>query len=151
LATLAEGQYVEAQGYFQKSLEIFGEYFEGWDIAISLIYLGDATLMSGDLAEAERIYLKALRLAKETRSTSLMLDALAGLALFNAYSGNSERALELSSVILNHPAAVQETKDRANQIRMEAEARLNAEQIQTLKAGLSDRSLEGLVDAIAVK
>jgi hypothetical protein len=46
---------------------------------------------------------------------------------------------------------MQETKDRANQIKHDAEAHLSSEQIQTLKAGISDRSLEELVDAIAVK
>jgi predicted ATPase/DNA-binding XRE family transcriptional regulator len=33
-AYLAEGQYAEAQAHFYKSLEIFGEYTEGWDIAL---------------------------------------------------------------------------------------------------------------------
>lgn len=151
LATLAEGQYVEAQGYFQKSLEIFGEYFEGWDIALSLIYLGDATLMSGDQTEAERIYLKALRLAKETKSTALMLDALAGLALYDVRSGKNEQAWELSNVILNHVAAVQETKDRAAQIKEEAERYLSSEQLQAFEVRISNQSLDELVNAIIVK
>jgi tetratricopeptide (TPR) repeat protein len=146
LATMAGGQYVEAQGHFQKSLEIFGEYFEGWDIALSLIYLGDATLMSGDLAGAESIYLDALRLAKETRSMSLMLDALAGLSLFDVRSGKSERAWELSYTILNHPSSAQETKDRASQVIAEAEHRLNNQQVQAIKERVSSQSLEEMAE-----
>jgi hypothetical protein len=68
--------------------------------------------MSGELVEGERIYLKPLRLAKETRSTSLMLDALVGLALYHVRSGKNGQAWELSDIILNLVATVQETKDR---------------------------------------
>lgn len=149
LATLAEGQYAEAQLHFQKSLEIFGEDFEGWDIALSSIYLGDATLMAGDLAEAQRIYLKALHLAKETRSTSLMLDALAGLALFDVRSGKNKQAWQLSSLILSHVSSVQETKDRARQIKEEAETGLREEEIQALEAGISNQSLEDVINRLA--
>jgi len=38
--SLAEGQYAEAQAHFHNSLEVFGEYTEGWDIALSWYYLG---------------------------------------------------------------------------------------------------------------
>ncbi len=148
LVTLAEGKYLEAQDYFQKSLEIFGEYVEGWDIAQSMIYLGDATLMSGDLNRAEKIYLEALRIAKEGQSLPLMLDALAGLMLFYMRSGKYEQAWDFSYIILNHPSAVQETRDRAIQIQQDIENHLRGEQIQTLKVGTSDLSVDNVTNGL---
>jgi len=148
LVTLAEGKYLEAQDYFQKSLEIFGEYFEGWDIAQSMIYLGDATLMSGDLNRSEKIYLDALRIAKEAQSLPLMLDALAGLMLFYMRSGKYEQAWDFSYIVLNHPSAVQETRDRAFQIQQDLENHLSGEQIQTLKMGTSDLSVDNMTNGL---
>jgi integrase len=77
---LADGQHDDARDCFQKSLEIFGEYFEGWDIAITLAYLADATLFAGDEAEAKALYLDSMRHARRIDSAPLMLMALAGLA-----------------------------------------------------------------------
>jgi len=148
LATMANGQYTEAQGYFQKSLEIFGEYFEGWDIAQSLTYLGDATLMSGDLAHAKEIYLRAFRLAKDAQSLPLMLEALAGIALYDARSGNYENALKFSYFVLMHPSAVQEVKDRAIQIKQELEIQFDDERIQSLKAGISNLSVDDVAKSL---
>ena len=149
LATLAAGQYIEAQGHFQKSLEIFGDYFEGWDIAQSLVYLGDATRMSGDLARAETIYRDALRHAVNAHAASIALDALLGLAQLYGCAGNSEKALWLSYYIVNHTASIRETKERANQIIVETEKGLDNKQIRMIKKGVSDQSLETIVNSLS--
>lgn len=150
LTAMAEGQYDAAQSHFQRSLEIFGEYVEGWDIAQSLTYLGDATLMLGDLAQAEEIYLKALRLAKEAQSLPLMLEALAGLALFAVRSGKYEQAWKFSHIVLSHQSTTQNVKDRAIQIRGEAEDKMSSEQILTLTAKASDLSMEDVANSLIV-
>jgi predicted ATPase/DNA-binding XRE family transcriptional regulator len=116
LATMADGQYDEARECFQKSLGIFGEYFEGWDIAISLTYLADATLLAGDEAEAKTLYLDSLWHARQINSAPLMLMNLAGLAQLESCV-NPERVCGWLTLILNHPAAIQDTKDRAAQVR----------------------------------
>ncbi len=112
LATMASGQYAEARACFQKSLEVFGEYFEGWDIAISLAYLADATLYAGDAAEAKTLYLDSLRLARRIQSDPLTLMALTGLAQLESHL-HPDRAAGWLSLILSHPSATSETKDRA--------------------------------------
>jgi hypothetical protein len=71
-----------------------------------------------------------------------MLDALVGLAHLDARSGNNEQAWELSYSILKHPSSTQETKDRASQVIVEAENRLNAEQVQAIKQRVASQSLE---------
>jgi len=148
LATMAGGEYTEAQVCFQKSLETFGEYFEGWDIAQSLIYLGDAVLMSNDLDRAGKIYLEALRLAKEAQSPPSIVDALAGLAFFNMSSGKYKQAWELSQLVLNHPSSVQEARDRAHQIEQEVATHLSDNQILALRADVSTMSLDDLANSL---
>ena len=148
LATLTEGQYIEARGYFQKSLEIFGEYFEGWDIAQTMIYLAEATMLSGDLDAANKIYLEALRVARDAQSLPLMLEGLGGIAEIHQRTGNFNRAIGLSHFILNHPACTQDSKDRARQIEQEAITHLSADQIAALKTNTSNMTLENLANGL---
>ncbi len=145
LATLAEGQYAEAKAYLLKSLEIFGEYFVGWDIARSLTYLGDATTMAGDLAEARRIYLDALRVATEAKATPIALDALAGLGNLQAQAGKAEYALMLSYCILNHRSSEGETKDRAEQLRVELEPKLSPRQVESTRVKAQEKAFDRIV------
>ncbi|NPV75635.1 MAG: helix-turn-helix domain-containing protein [Anaerolineae bacterium] len=119
LATMADGHYDQAQVCFQKSLEIFGEYFEGWDIAITFAYLADATLLAGDNAKARTLYLNSLHHARRINSAPLMLMTLAGLAQLEVHLPDVSARLDTNpaagwlTLILNHPAATSETKDRA--------------------------------------
>jgi predicted ATPase/DNA-binding XRE family transcriptional regulator len=151
LATLAAGQYAEAQGYLQKSLEIFGEYFKGWDIARTLVYLGEATLAAGDPCEAKRIFRDALREASNVQSVPLALDALVGLASLQAQAGEAEQALELSLCVLNHIAATQYTKDRAERLRGELESHLPPQQIEAARLRRQPRTFGAVVVEILTR
>ena len=147
LATMASGEYEEAQECFQKSLEIFGEYFEGWDIAITLAYHADATLLSGDETEAKKNYLEALRIAHQIHSIPLTLMALAGLAQLESRL-HPDIATGWLTLILSHPAAIQETKDRARQLLSDLEKRPDIKQIGALRDQMLTQSLEELVGTI---
>jgi ATP/maltotriose-dependent transcriptional regulator MalT len=116
LATMADGQYDEAEHHFCKSIEIFSGYTGGWDIAISVAYLGEVRMMAGELAEAETTFQNALHLAIDVNAVPIALDSLLGLAQIYARVGKSEKALDLSSYILNHPSSTQEAKGRAEQL-----------------------------------
>ncbi|HEX6268727.1 MAG TPA: tetratricopeptide repeat protein [Anaerolineales bacterium] len=144
LVTMAEGQCIEAQAHFRKSIEIFGGYIEGWDIARSLTYLAQATMTVGDLPEARTIYLDALRLAIKLNAAPIAMDSLLGLAKIYWRVGDVKRAFGLSSLVLNHAASTQETKDHALQIKQEAKNHLSNEQIRALRAGRLNRLLEGV-------
>lgn len=65
--------------------------------------------------EAERIWRESLRIATEIHGTPVALDAVLGLASLRAKKGDMQSALELLLTVLNHPASVQETKNRAEQ------------------------------------
>jgi len=148
LVMLAEGKFLEAQNYFQKSLDVFGEYFQGWDIALSLIYLGDVLMRSGKPAEAENKYKEALHVSKKAESIPLKLDALAGIAEIHHRTGDFKRAFDLAKLILNHPACMQETKDRACQILSELDRCSGIEQMRLSQEEISNQSLEELIETI---
>lgn len=142
LATLAGGQIHEAQGHFQKSLEIFGEYYQGWDIAISLFYMGEALRLSGNLAEARKIYLRALRISLDAKSILIAMDTFLGLAHVQIQAGKPEHALEISCRVLDHPDVTGETRDRAIEVMDEAKKMLTDNQIQSIKENALDKSFE---------
>ena len=144
-AYLAESQYIEAQAHFRKSLEVFGEYTEGWDIALSLFYLGEAAMMEGNLTEAGKKYLKALRISFDAQSIPIALDSLLGLAHLQSQSGNAESALELSYHVLNHPSITQEMKDRAIEVSNEARKSLTDTKVHAIEEEALNRTLEEIV------
>jgi tetratricopeptide (TPR) repeat protein len=113
---MAEGQYTEAEACFQKCMEIFSEYSEGWDVAMTFNYLGEAKLMAGNFNEAKKNYRDALRLALQANAIPVALDALLGVAQIYGYTGKSKYAFELSQCALNHPLGTQETRERAEQL-----------------------------------
>lgn len=141
LAMMADGQYDEARECFQKSLEVFGEYFEGWDIALTLIYLADATLLAGSEIEARILYADALRLARQIDSVPLELMILAGLAQLES-DLKPELAGGWLTLILSHPAATSDTKDRAADLLTQLQKNHNLS--QTESAWTIDQALEAL-------
>ena len=147
LVTLTEGRFVEAQAHFEKSLEIFGEYFKGWDIAITLIYLGEAKARSGKQSEARKHLLSALRLAHEIHSRPLMLEAVTALS-FLEKCVRPERVAEWLALVISHPAATQATRARACQIISEIRMYVGDERPQQLQEKPLDQSLEELASVI---
>jgi tetratricopeptide (TPR) repeat protein len=123
LATLAADHCDEAKRHLEKSLEIFGEYFKGWDIAQTLIYLGETYLHLGDDAQAKTILLDSLRLARDIHSEPLMLESIAGLAALELRL-NSDLTAGWLTLIMNHPAAIHDTKQRAEQLFAEQKQRV---------------------------
>lgn len=146
LAKLATGRIIEAQADLQKSLEIFGEYFVGWDIARTLTYLGDAVLAAGDLCEAEKKYLEALRLAVESKSVSLALDALVGLARVHLCRGEAKKAARLATFIQDQAASTQETKNISRQIILQTEKQVGVIQDQGWDDPTAVQSLDEIVN-----
>lgn len=126
LATLAADHCDEAKRHLEKSLEIFGEYFKGWDIAQTLIYLGETYLHLGDDAQAKTILLDSLRLARDIHSEPLMLESIAGLAALELCL-NSDLTAGWLTLIMNHPAAIHDTKQRAEQLFAEQKQRVPAD------------------------
>lgn len=120
LAYLAQEGYLEqAKECLRKSLEVHSGIVIGWDIALSLIYLGEAAMKGGDMEGAERYYLDALGVAKEAHSMPLALDALMGLACIYARRGDRKLVFELSQYVQSHPKSSFEGRQRANRLLSE--------------------------------
>ena len=117
----------------------------GWDIAQALVYLGEAAVAAGDLVDARRIFLDALREATEAQTALLSVDALIGLAHVQAVTGQIPRAVEISRCVLSHSASAQPTKDRAEQLLAQLEPRLAPQQVEAARAWAQAASLETLV------
>jgi tetratricopeptide (TPR) repeat protein len=147
LACIAGGQYGEAKAHLRKSLEVFGKFITGWNIARSLTYLGEATSLDGDDPEARKIYLEALRLSIEGESIPIALDALLGLSYLQAQAGEAENALLLCCFIIDHPSSEEETKFRAGGLRAELEGNLDCEQIAAARAAAAEVTFDELVQA----
>lgn len=145
LATLAAGRCVEALSHFQKSLETFGEYFKGWDIARSLIYIAQAHVMLAEHREARSILVDALRLARDVHSTPLMLEALTELGSLEMRR-ETGRAPDWLRLVIHHPAATHETKDRAAQLLQSIDASAGQKPTQGLEA--PNQALESIIDSI---
>ena len=60
-----------------------------------------------------------------------------------------EQALELALIVLNHPASLQETKDRAEKLR--AEALLTPSQINNIQPHTGKMELETVVKKLLVE
>ena len=78
----------------------------------------------------------------------LALEALAGFANRQAKQGDREHALKLLFIILNHPASLQETKDRADRVRAELEAQLTLRQIEAIQAQAGEKSFETVMEKL---
>ncbi len=79
LAALRQGA-ARAQELLRQSLDVHRGVVTGWDLARTLVYLGEAGLALGDVAEARACYAEALVMAEEAGSPPLAAEARAGLA-----------------------------------------------------------------------
>ncbi|HSB66323.1 MAG TPA: tetratricopeptide repeat protein [Anaerolineales bacterium] len=145
LAEMAANQYAEAEAHFRKSLEIFGDYTIGWDIARSLTYLGEVIRISGDLNEARKYYLDALRISIEGRSIPSALAAIAGLSSVQAQVGNIESALMLCYYILNHSSSEEETREHVKAKCTDLERIADPEQIMLLQKNAINKTFAEIV------
>lgn len=125
---------------FRKSLGTFTELGGSWFLARVLAEMGESLLVLGNEDEARRVWRESLHIATDIYGTPVVLDALAGFASLQAKQGDRERALELVWVVLNHPASLQVTKDRAGVLRAELEAQLTPLQIKTFQARIGENT-----------
>jgi len=148
LVKMAQGRLEEAKSLFRTSIEIFGDYFIGWDIAKSWIYLGEALFRSGDFVEARRAYLQSLRLSKEADASPLMMDALTGLAQLSLQAGEYEQAFRISQFVVSQTSGTQKTRDWADQIIQLSQKCLDDEQVRALRKKVSNASLNEIVNVL---
>jgi len=83
--------------------------------------LGTVALLENEVAQAQQFFLKSLRISQECGQTREILASLRDLANVHIAQGNLDDALKLLAVVLNHPASEQNSLNRPERLRDEAE------------------------------
>jgi predicted ATPase len=134
----ARGNYPEAEQLIQESKVLdpapFTDLFLGW-----------VALGAGDFQAAERYFYGVLGVAVKAQWMRAVLHALTGVAHLLARTGEPERALELLTLILGHPASHQEFKSRAARLQAELTAELPPEVIEAAQKRGRARELDATV------
>ncbi|HEY6072670.1 MAG TPA: tetratricopeptide repeat protein, partial [Anaerolineales bacterium] len=145
----AQGQHQQAVVMFRKALDTFTELGGSWWVARLLAEMSYSFFALGNDAEAESVWRESLRIATEIHGTPVALDALAGLASLQAKQGDLlPQALELLLIVLNHPACLQDTRDRVNPLRAEVEARLSRQQVEAAQSQARVKPFDQMVEQI---
>jgi len=144
----AQGEHIQALDIFRKSLDTLTELGARQDVARVLAEMSRSGFALGNDAEAERVWRESLRIAIETSGTFVALEALVGIASLQAKRGDMEHALELLLIVLNHPSSIQDTKNRAEILRVELESRLMPQQIQSVQAQARKQSFDQVVSQV---
>jgi tetratricopeptide (TPR) repeat protein len=148
LIAQAQGQHLQATDLFRKSLDMFTEIGARQDSARVLVEMSSSIFAQGNDAEAEHGLREALHLTRETQGTFVALDALVGIATIKAKQGNLEQALELSLIVLGHPASLQETKNRADRLRADLDSQLTPVQIKVIYSDAGKKTFDAFVDEL---
>ncbi len=144
----AQGEHQQAVVMFRKSLDTFTELGGSWFVARVLAEMGGSILALGNEAEAGRVLREALHIATDIHGTPVALEALAGFASLQAKQGDMEHALELLLMVLNNPASIQDTRNRAKILRVELESRLTPQQIELAQVQARKQSFDQVVSQV---
>jgi len=141
----AQGEHLHAVDMFRKSLDTLTELGDRLDVGRVLAEMGRSIFALGDDAQAGRLWRESLRIGIETRGTFVALEALVGLASLQAKQGDKEYALELLWIASNHPSSIQDTRDRATHLRLELEAQMTEQQVDSARERARAKILEAAV------
>jgi len=78
----------------------------------------------------------------------VVLEALVGIAGLRVKRGETQSALELLLMVLNHPACDQEIKSRAEKLRTELATQLTPTEIKVTQAAAEEKTLETVVEEL---
>jgi hypothetical protein len=76
------------------------------------------------------------------------LEALLGIAALKAKRGDVAQALQVAVLVLNHPLAVQDNKDRAARLRVQLEEQLTPAQIEDIQARAREATFDSVVSEL---
>jgi len=118
---MAMRDFITAKTYFLRGVQAAEEINYLRMLQISYDNLGTLALMENDLDQAQQFFLKSLRITQECGQTREMLASLRDLANVSIARGKLDAALQLLAVVLSHPASNQNSLNRPERLRDEAE------------------------------
>jgi DNA-binding CsgD family transcriptional regulator len=125
------GDYREAWRLHEESLAHRRKQGDRANVSRNHAALGRIALALEDSMAARGHFQAALQEAKTTGAPPLMLDGISGAAEWFAQEGNPEQAVQLATLVKNHPASHAETKERATNLLRQLEADLPPEDFAT--------------------
>jgi ATP/maltotriose-dependent transcriptional regulator MalT len=100
----AQGEYADAQRFHQQGLSVFEELGMPWGIARSNFNLGKVALSLNQYKEAKNYYRQSLKYISEIGQTWETIQILLGIATVQEWLGKKVQAVELLTLISQHPA-----------------------------------------------
>jgi tetratricopeptide (TPR) repeat protein len=129
-------EYYQAEQFQQEALAIWRELDHQPELASVLRYLGQIAAAAGEprQPEASDYFRQALKLALEHRLAPVALDVFLGLAGLLATGEQPPHAVELASLVEQHPASSHQTRAEARRQLAELAAILPADEFAAAKS-----------------
>ncbi len=102
---LAKGDYDEARGYYQRSLDIAEQINFHYSLQTASKYLGKVNLSLGRINEAETYLIQSLALTAEIGFVRDIINLLYEFARLRLAQGRAETAGELLALVIRHPSS----------------------------------------------
>ena len=147
---MATRDFSTAKTYLLRGVQAAEEINYRRMLQISYANLGTVALLESDVEQAQQFFLKSLRISQECGQTREMLGSLRDLANVYIAQGNLDDALQLLAVVLKHPLSDQNSlnrpeplRDEAEKLRVQIETRLDQPRYQSAwEAGQKKRFAE---------
>lgn len=130
------------------SAQLFKQIGQAWNYSRTLKDLAFAYAGRGDAMRANDCFLEALRVAMSTKILNIATEAFLGLALLRGRAGEVDRACEWLTLVIDHAASTQETKNRAAALRDTLAAQLTPDRSAAIQTRARTASFEAAVDEV---
>jgi predicted ATPase/DNA-binding SARP family transcriptional activator len=144
IATM-EARTEDAKAAYEKSLGILQDIGQRQATAGCLIKLGEVCTVLSEYTEAKLHLQEALSITIELEDQTLMLGAAAAFAALLTAEGDRERALELATLVEQHPAEVSVAQERVRQTAAALASEIPEEAFQLIQRRSRDRTLQDML------
>jgi predicted ATPase/DNA-binding XRE family transcriptional regulator len=140
-----EIDFPDAMEMMEESMALFRELGDRWGLALSLVQAGEIQTSVGQYAEARQYYLEAIHKSAEAHVMPVMLDALLGFASLLAVEGSCENAYQVVLVVLLQMGIREETRDRAESLRVGLAKQLTPAAIENAQMSVANTTFEAAI------
>lgn len=142
------GEHAEARRLYQESLLLKQELGHQRGVALVLGSLGRMAQDTGDYNEACACYRRALAIAVEIDSLPVTMSVLNGWGGLLARQGQMDRAVELLTFVLQHPATEQQTQAMIAELLPTLKAQLPASAIAAAEKQSQTKTVAEVVEEL---
>ncbi len=143
-----QGDYVNAKRYWEESIDLFQEVGYKWMVGSIYKDFAQIAEKTGDFKEAQRHYCTVLEIFYDIGVQSSLTDYLQRYAQVLDLDGQSERAVELATLILNHPHSSAEVKTKTKSLLNGLRSKLSPDDFISAQQIGNSHELEKTVKAI---